>query len=141
MTADIQLADPRLRRMTIVVVVVATLAALLCVFAFQHWMLQQVDRLPNEQLIVQLRRWIGMLLTASGLCLLVLAGYAARLARRVIAERRWPLASARVLRDTPIRRDAGALRLARLFNVLAIVLVVLAIGIGAVSLRLFTILH
>ncbi|GAA0706974.1 hypothetical protein [Dokdonella soli] len=138
MTTDIQRADPRLRRITVVVLVVATLAAALFVFALQRWMLQQVERLPTEQMIVELRHWIGMLLTGSGLCLLVLAGYAARLARRVIAERRWPLAGTRVLRDTPIRRDAAALRLARLLNLVAVALIALAIGVGVVSWRLFT---
>lgn len=141
MHTDIQRANPRLRRLTAVVLGVATLLALLLVFAFQRWMLQQAETLPTAQLIVQLRGWIGMALTASGLCLLLLAGHTARLARRVIAERRWPLATARVLRDTPIRRETAALRLARLFNIVAVALLVLAIGVGVVSWRLFTTGH
>ncbi len=141
MEIDIQHADPRLRRVTVVVLTVATLAAVALVFAFQHWLLRQAESIPTAQLILQLRRWITVALIGSGLCLLLLAGYAARLARRVIEDRRWPLAHTRVLRDTPIRRGDAALRLGRLFNVAALVLMAIAVGVGMLSWRLFAAAH
>lgn len=136
MPIDIQRADPRLRRRSPIVLALSTVAAIACVVTFHHWITQQAASLPTELLIAQLRRWIGIALTASGLCLLLLAGYAARLARRVIAARRWPLADARVLRDTPILREAAALRLGRWLNIVAIVLVVLAVAAGVLGWRL-----
>lgn len=136
MTIDIQRADPRLRRKSVVVLVLAALAAIACVVAFHRWMTHQAESLPTGLLIAQLRRWIGIALTASGLCLLLLAGYSARLARRVIESRRWPLADARVWRDTPIRRDAAALRLGRWLNLVALVLVALAVVAGVLGWRL-----
>jgi hypothetical protein len=137
MTIDIQPADRRLRRVTAVALVLAALAAIVLVLAFEHWIKRLPERLPTPQLVVQLRRGIAIAMLACGLCLLLLAGDAARLARRIIEERRWPLVAMRVLRDTPIRRDAAALRLSRRFNIAAGVLIVLAIGTGWLSWRLF----
>lgn len=136
MEPDLQRADARLRLISGVVLSAAFVAAMVGVFAFQQWMNEQAATLPTVQLIALLRRWIGFATTASGLCLLLLAGYAARLARRVAEQRRWPLAGARVLRDTPVRREAAALRLARLFNATAVVLLALAVGAGALSWRM-----
>jgi len=141
MDTDIQHADPSQRRVTAVVLTVATLAAVAIVFAFQHWLLRLAEGMPTAQLVVLLRRWIAVALAGGGLCLLLLAGYAARLARRVVEERRWPLARTRVLRDTAIRRDEAALRLGRLFNVAAMALIAVAIGAGMLSWRLFAIGH
>jgi hypothetical protein len=84
-----------------------------------------------------MRRAIALTVLASGLCLLLLAGYGARLARLASKERRWPLSNARVLRDTPIRRDLAALRIARWLNGGALALIALAIAAMAISWRLF----
>lgn len=136
MTVEILRADPRLRRRSAMVLAMAALAAVACVIAFHRWLSDLAAILPTDMLIVQLRAWIGLALTASGLCLLLLAGYAARLARRVTIAGRWPLADARVLRDTPIRRDADARRFARQLNVVAALLIALAIVVGAIGMRM-----
>ena len=137
MNTDIQRGDARLRRTSIFVIVFASVVAIACVFSFQRWMAEHAASASTADLIAQLRRWIGIALTASGLCLLVLAGSAARLARRIGEQQRWPVADARVLRDTPIRRGAAALRIAKGLNALAVVLIALAIGTGVLSWRLF----
>lgn len=137
MSVEIQRADARLRRMTIVVLAAAAIAAAWCVFAFHQWMLHQASALSTEQLIVRLRHWVGLATTASALCLLLLAGHSAYTARRVAEQRRWPAADARVLRDTPIRRGDAALRLGRVLNAVAVVLALLALGVGLLSWRLF----
>lgn len=137
MSIEIQRADARLRRLTVVVLAAATIAAVGCVAAFHQWLVQQTAALSVEQLIVRLRHWIGLATAASGLCLLLLAGHSAQAARRVVEQRRWPLAGARVLRDTPIRRGDAALRLGRLLTAAAVALVLLALGAGLLSWRLF----
>ena len=141
MTTDIQPADRRLRRVTAVVLALAALAAIILVFAFQHWMTHLADRLPTEQLIVQLRRWIGLAMIAGGLCLLLLAGYAAWLARATLEQRRWPPASWRVLHDTPIRHDGAAKLIGRRLNITALVLTLLAVATAVLSWRLFAVAH
>ncbi|MEO7063840.1 MAG: hypothetical protein ABI082_08750 [Dokdonella sp.] len=138
MPTDIQPADRRLQRVTAIVLASAVLAAIILVFVFQHWLTVQASRVPTEQLIVQLRRGIGGATLAIGLCLLVLAGYAARLARRVIEERRWPLAATRVLRNTPIRRDTDAKKIAGWLNAAALALMLVAAATVVLSWRLFT---
>lgn len=137
MSHEIQHADLRLRRFTVIVLVLATLAAAALVFGFRHWLGELAALLPTEQLIAYLRRWIGIVAIACSLCVLVLAGYAATRARRVIAERRWPALRARVLRDTVVRHDEAALRVGRLLNVTALVLVVIGIASMLLSWRLF----
>ncbi len=134
---EIQRADPRARRTTIAILALATVAALLLVFAFRHWLSNLAATVSTDRLVVQLRHWIGVMMIASAACLLALAGHAARVARRIGEERRWPLAGARLLRDTPVRRDSAALRRARLLDAIAIVFVALAIGAGAIGWRLF----
>jgi hypothetical protein len=137
MNQEILRADQRLRRFSLVVLTLATLLALVLVFAFQRWLAHTADAMPAAQLIAQLRRTIGAALTASGVCILLLAGYAARLARRILEQGRWPLAQTRVLRDTPIRRGSEAERIARTLNIAATALVLLAIIVAALSWHLF----
>lgn len=137
MSIEIQRADLRLRRLTVVILVAAALAAAACVFAFRQWMLQQTLALSVEQLIVRLRHGIGLATASSALCLLLLAAQSAYTARRVAQQRRWPLAGARVLRDTPVRRGDAARRVGRLLDATAVVLLLLALGLGLLSWRLF----
>ena len=138
MNTDIQRADLRLRRLTVVVLSVAVLIALALLFAVQHWMTNVAASMPAERLVTSLRRWIGVAMAASALCLALLAGQAARLARGAHAQQRWPLAEARVLRDTQIRRGEFATRIGHLLNVVAVVLVVLALAAALLGWRLFT---
>lgn len=141
MPTDIQPADPRLQRVTTIVLALAVLATIVLLLAFRHWLANLADRLPTEQLVMQLRRGISFATLAIALCLLVLAGYAARLARRIIEERRWPLAAMRVLRDTPIRRGDNAQKIAGWLNGTAVLLMLVAVATVVLSWRLFTAAH
>jgi hypothetical protein len=136
---EIQRADLRLRRTTAIVLVIAALLAALLVFAFGRWLSEFAAAVPTEHLVLRLRPWIGIAAIASSLCLFVLAGLAATRARRATVERRWPVRGARVLRDTVVRNGDAALRIARLLNLVALVLV--AIGAAAILLgwRLFAV--
>ncbi|MFI4969543.1 MAG: hypothetical protein ACHP7D_05015 [Lysobacterales bacterium] len=138
MNTEIQHADLRLRRVTILVLGVAGLAAFALLIGVQHWMTNIAASMPAERLVASLRRWIGFAMTASALCLALLAGYSARVARRARAQQRWPLAEARVLRDTPIRRGEFAMSIGRLLNVAAVILVVLALAAALLGWRLFS---
>jgi len=137
MNREILRADVRLRRISFAVLALAAVAAFILMFAFQRWLVRTTGTMPTAQLVVQLRTWIGSALVACGVCVLLLAGYSARLARRVVEQGRWPLAGARVLQDTPIRRDADAAKIARKMNLLAIVLMLVAAGLAGASWHLF----
>lgn len=137
MAVEVLPADRRLRRTTAIVLVLAGVAAIVLMFAFAVWMRHLAATVPGERLIAEMRRAIALSVLATGLCLLLLAGYGARLARLATKERRWPLGNARVLRDTPIRRDEDALRIARWLNGGALALIALAIVTMAISWRLF----
>ena len=141
MSTEIIRADQRLRRVTAIVLVLAVLAAIALVLALNEWMSHLAATLPTERLIVEIRRWIGFSMIASAMCLLLLAGYAARLARRTAKERRWPLGDARVLRDTPLRRDQAALRIAQLLDIVAFVLVLFGVATAMLSWRLFAVVN
>jgi len=137
MDHDVQPADVRLRRTTAIALTFAAAAAVLCVFAFQHWIALRAERLPTPQLVAELRRWVGAAMAAASLCLLLLAGHAGRTAHRIGLERRWPPAAARVLRDTPVRRDRAAARIRLFYMTAALLLSVLAVVAAAASWRLF----
>lgn len=139
MDDEILRADLRLRRVTAIVLVLAAMLAAVLVVAFGRWLSDFAVAVPTEDLVRRLRTWIGLAAIACSLCLFALAAYAAVNARRATAERRWPLQRARVLRDTVVRHGEPALRIARLLNLVALVLV--AIGAAAILLgwRLFAV--
>ena len=137
MNVEIQRADLRLRRRTFILLGAALLGAVLLMVLFHGWIGRSVRTLPEPQLVFELRRMIGFAVTGCGLCLLLLAAYAARLAHRVIEQRRWPLRGARVMRDTRVRTGADAMTIGRVLNMAAIGLIALAIGVGMLSWRLF----
>lgn len=140
MNTEIHRADPHMRRRTLVVMSAAVVVAILSLAWFRHWLDRSTLATPVDLFVLEMRRMIGITGMGCGLCLLLLAGYMARLARRVTEERRWPLKSSRVVLDTHVRYGEAAFRFARLLNVVAIVLIVLAIGVGLAGWRAFGVL-
>lgn len=141
MDIEIQRADVRLRRLTIAVLAFAAVAAVGVILLARGWMIRQALASTPEQLLAQMRHWLGAASIACGLCLLLLATHAWRRGRAALAQRRWPVANARVLRDTPIRRDDAALGIARLLTLVSLMLVVFAVAMIALSWRLFLVAH
>lgn len=139
LSEEILRADSALRRKTVIVLGMALVLAILALFLFQRWLIDSIVSLDVQAAVVRMRGVIGVALTASAICLAVLAAYAARKGTQARATARWPLAGARVLLDTPIRRGSVALRIGRWLQFIAGVLAVLAIATGAVSWRLFNI--
>ena len=137
MGIEIHRADIRLRRLTVVVFMLAALGAVVVVLLASQWMIEQAIVSTPEQLVSRMRQWLGAVSIACGLCLLALAMHAWRRGRAASAERRWPLANARVLRDTPVRHGEAALRIARLLNLVSLMLLVFAVATMALSWRLF----
>jgi hypothetical protein len=137
MTIEIQRADPAMRTFTAIVLGAATVVAIIVVYAFQRWLARATAGVPNPELIAQLRLWVAVTTTAIGTCLLVLAAYSARLARMTIGEKRWPPQSMRVIRDTPVRRDANALAIGRALNTAALLLVLFGVAAAIFSWRSF----
>ena len=137
MTDDMLHADPRLRRLTVFALMVGGLLALIAMVLFQRW-LNSIGGTPGTDLmILRLRGMIGIALTASAVCLALLAGYAAHKASSIKAVEQWPLPGTRVIRDTPIRRGEAAHRIERQLNIVAVTVLVLAFATGAVSWQMF----
>jgi len=141
MDIEIQRADTRLRRVTIVVILLAAIAAAGVILIAHDWMMQQALASTPEQLVAQMRRWLGWASIGCGACLLALATHAWRRGRAAIAQRRWPVANARVLRDTPVKHGDAALGVARLLNLVALMLLAFAVAMVALSWRLFLVAH
>ncbi|MGH8172765.1 MAG: hypothetical protein ACREPX_06435 [Rhodanobacteraceae bacterium] len=137
MNVEIQRADRSLRRRTFMVLSAAVLAAVLFMILFHAWMGRAARTLPDAQFVFELRRMIAFAVICCGLCVMVLAAYAARLAHRVTEQQRWPLRGVRVMRDTRVRSGSDAMAMARMLNMAAITLIALAIGFGMLSWRLF----
>ena len=136
---EIQHADRRLRRVTAIVLAIATILAVALVLAFHRWLSDYAASVPTGYLVKNLRGWIGLTAFAGSLCLFALAAYTAMRARRATAEQRWPVQAARVLRDTVVRHGDDALRIARLLNLVALVLVAIAAAAILLGWRLFSV--
>jgi hypothetical protein len=137
MNIEIHRADPRVRRLTLIVSSAGALAAILAMTWFHRWLGRSTLAMPRDLLVMEMRRMIGITGMAAGLCVLLLAGYVARLARRVTEERRWPLRASRVVRDTPVRSGDDAVAFARMLNIVAVVMIALALGMGVFGWRFF----
>lgn len=137
MSDDMLRADQRLRRLTTIALVVATLVCLLAMFAFQRWINGIGEGQHVAQVVARIRSMIGLALTGSALCFAVLAWHAARIGQRARSSEQWPVPGARVIRDTPVRRGRAATRIGVLLQVAAVVLIVLASAAGTLSWRMF----
>lgn len=139
MEQEIQRADRRLRRMTAVVLVLAAVLAAALVIAFHRWLSEFAAAVPTAQLVGRMRPWIGAGAIACSACLLLLAGYAILRARAATRQQRWPVQGARVLRDTRVRHGADARKVARLLNLVALVLTTIGVAATAIAWRLFSV--
>jgi hypothetical protein len=81
MGIEIQRADIRLRRLTVVVFMLAALGAVVVVLLARQWMIEQAIVSTPEQLVSRMRQWLGAVSIACGLCLLALAMHAWRRGR------------------------------------------------------------
>ncbi|WP_440223037.1 hypothetical protein ACQQ2N_18460 [Dokdonella sp. MW10] len=140
MADEILRADARLRRTTIIVLACAAILLAASLVAFHRWFAaaSATDAIP--MLILRVRTLTGITLTAVAVCLAALAWHAARSARRTRTTGRWPPLGARVVRDTPILVGGDAARRARLLDVTAILLALLAAGVAALGMQLLALL-
>jgi hypothetical protein len=136
MSTEIQHADPQLRRRTLAVLGAAALVAIGLMAWFHGWLHRSTASLPRDVLVLEIHRMVGITCTLAALCILALAGYAARLARRVREVRRWPRQGSRVVLDTRVRSGDEALAFSRTLNIAALVLIVIAFATGIFGWRL-----
>lgn len=126
MSEDIQRADPAYRRRTLRLLGIAVVLAIVVLVCAQRWMQAHAIVGSPREAAMQIRQWIGITATLCGFCLLALAGHAGWLSSRARREARWPLAAARVMRDTRVRRGEGVAPIIRWLRITTLVLVALA---------------
>ncbi|MEO8010388.1 MAG: hypothetical protein ABI650_01960 [Dokdonella sp.] len=136
MSNEILRADARTRKRTGIILGIGVLACIATLYAFRLWLADTTTEMHTDALIVRTRTLNGLALTGAALCLALLAWQAARSGRLACQHAQWPLPGARVVRDTPIRRGAAAMRVGRLLQVAAVVLIALALAAGLLSWRL-----
>lgn len=136
MSTEIQPADPQLRRRTFAVLGACAIAAIALMMWFHGWLYRSTIVMPHEIFVLQIHRMVGISCTLLALCVLVLAGYAARLSRRIVESRRWPLRDARVVLDTRVRSGDEALGIASTLRLVALLLIVVAFAVGIFGWRL-----
>jgi hypothetical protein len=136
MSTEIQHADPQLRRRTLAVLGAAALAAVAVMTWFDGWLRRSTAEMPRDVFMLEIHRMVGISCTLLALCVLALAGYAARVSRRVVESKRWPQHDARVVLDTRVRSGDEALAIASTLRLVALVLIVVAFAIGILGWRL-----
>lgn len=140
MNEEIQRADPRYRRQTLAVLVIAVVIAVAALFAIQHWMRGTAMTLSTQQALQQIRLWTAITVLLSGVCLLSLAAYCWHLARSAVRDRRWPPQGMRLLRDHRILHGEAVQSMALRLRLTAVVLLVLTAGFALVAWRLVAVL-
>ena len=126
MSEEIQRTDPVYRRRTLRLLAAAIVLAIIALVCAQRWMLAHAIVGAPREAAMQIRQWIGITATLCGFCLLALAGHAWWLSSRAQREARWPLASARVMRDTRVRRGNAVAPIVRWLRIATLILVALA---------------
>lgn len=126
MSEDIQRADPAYRRRTLWLLAGAIVLAVVVLVGAQRWMQAHAIVGAPREAAMQIRQWIGITMTLCGFCLLALAGHAWWLSSRALRGARWPLAGARVMRDTRVRRGDAVAPIVRWLRVATLAFVALA---------------
>lgn len=138
MDNELQRADPRLRRRTAVVLALAALAAAVALLLVARWMSAHAMAASPQQLLADMRRWLGATAFGCALCVTALGVHALSKARHAFAQKRWPLREARLLRDTRVRHGEKALSIARTLRLVALALFLVAAAMAVLGLRLLT---
>ncbi len=115
--SDIQTADPRARRWTIILLLVMCVLLLPLLWwlnanmaSLESWIAHPEESAERATLAI-------VVLVASGaLFLLVVAGYVNKLANAILSAERYPPPDIKVIRDTQIRRGEGARRIGKILK-------------------------
>ncbi len=136
-------ADPERRRQTLWALLVVLAIGSLMVLAYQWAVLRFEAQLVQQQFDAAIRsaRWIG---TAVVTLLWVSAGTLAwiswRFARAVLRDNRFPPSDARLIRATPVLRGHPAIQRARLLQIVALLLPLIALLAGALVVQVLWVL-
>lgn len=133
---EIYRADPQLRRLVAVLLVVAAAVGAIIYWFFRHW-LMGLSQLPSLAAGSRLALAFGWCLGLACLSLAVFAVYLWRLGAKVVGCGQFPVPGARLLRDTTILRGGPARRRGRWLQGLGAVLFACAIGLAVVAWRLY----
>lgn len=135
--SKLQRADPGARRVLAWTLVMGMGAGAIAYALLQAW-LADVMQLPPataRQKLLSLLFWV---LSVGAVSLVGLGAYIWRVGARIRAARRFPPPGSRVIRDTPIRLDAAAVRRGKAIQAAGAALVLCASGLGAISWRLLS---
>ncbi len=136
--AEVQAADPRARRVALIVLAIAFVAGTLLLWALNtsqsavaSWLREDPAR------TVRRARWLlaGLAVVTSGPAIAA-GAYLLRLGSRVIAAERFPPPGMRVVQDTTVVTGDAARSRGRLFQGLAAILLLAAAGLAFLLFRL-----
>ncbi len=139
---EIQRADPQRRRQALAVVLLTLAFGALALWALQRWF-REVRSLYGSD-AQSLKEQLAFVLSASSAALVVLVLLVGmwlwRIGNHVRGAGRFPPPGARLVRDSVVLHGAAAARRGRLLHVLAAALLICALGLGAATWRLHSLL-
>jgi hypothetical protein len=139
MSPPIQPADPALRKLAIVALLLAMVLGAIAMLVFRHGLVEVRQQPPAvaQAWLLSSFAWVS----GSACALLSALGvYLWRVGARIRAVGRFPLPGARLLRDTPILHDAAALRRGKVCQGIAAVLLSCALALAIASWRVYSVL-
>ncbi len=136
-------ADPERRRQTLWALLIVLAVGALMLLAYQWAVLGFEAQLAQQQFDAAIRsaRWIGaavvaLLWVSSG----ALAWLSWRFASAVLRDNRFPPSDARLIRATPVLRGTPAVQRARLLQIVALLLPLIALLAGALVVQVLWVL-
>jgi len=110
---EIQPADVAERRRVIGIVVSAAFVLIALAFAFEFWLRHLSIELDGAGLLATLKPVLRACLLLIAACGIGLGAHLIVRGNTIVRERRFPASDTRVIRATPVRKEAQALRIGR----------------------------
>jgi hypothetical protein len=139
MSQEIQPADPPLRKLAIVALLLAMVLGAVAMLVLRHW-LADVRQQPASDALAWLLSAFAWVSGSACVLLFALGFYLRWVGGQVRAIGRYPLPGARLLRATPVLHEAAALRRAKVFRWIGALLMLCALALAIASWRVHSVL-
>jgi hypothetical protein len=108
---EIQLADLAHRRRVMHILCAATIILVALAVAFEFWLHFLSANMNASELVAVIKPMLGIYVMLMAACVVALGVYLVLRCKRIVHDQRYPPRDVPVIRDTPIREGADAVRL------------------------------
>ncbi|HZP67161.1 MAG TPA: hypothetical protein VFB32_12740 [Rudaea sp.] len=132
---EIQPADLAQRRRVMIVLGAAAVVLIAIAIAFEYWLRHALTSYTPAELVLRVKDMLFVYVVLIAICLVALGVHFVLRGRRIVADGRYPARDARVVRDTPVREGAEAVRIGNVSQATGAALCIagLAVAFGGIA--------